>query len=228
MSKRNSKNSLNKRLNNLQELIANLNEEESIAELQAMLAEGVDAKILLACCMDGMYRVGVLFETGKYFIAGLIMAGEIMRSATELLTPFLSSGPTTESSGSIMLGTIQGDIHDLGKNLFALLLKCNGFEVIDIGVDIPPSEFLTKALAIQPDIIGISCVLTNSVDNLKTAVDLLYEQLPAPGRPIVIGGACLDEQLAGYIGAQYWAQDAADGLKLCQNILAGTGQAHQK
>lgn len=224
MSKESSDNSFDKRLQDLQVMIASLNEEKSIAELRAMLDEGVDPKILLACCMEGMHRVGVLFETGKYFIAGLIMAGEIMRSATELLTPYLTNKPATKSSGLIMLGTIQGDIHDLGKNLFALLLTCNGFEVIDIGVDIPPADFLSKALEIQPDIIGISCVLTNSVENLKKAVDLLYDQLPAPGRPIIIGGACLDEQLAGHIGAQYWAQDAADGLKICQKILSNTGK----
>lgn len=213
-------NSTESRLQELQKKITALDEEGSLAELKAMLDEGIDPKLLLACCMEGMRRVGILFEEGKYFIAGLIMGGEIMRSATELLTPFLSSQQTSGDGGRIMLGTIQGDIHDLGKSLFSLLLKCNGFEVIDLGVDIPPATFLEKALEFQPDIIGISCVLTNNVDNLKIAVNLLMSELSETGTPIVIGGTCLDDQMARHVGTKYWTVDAADGLQICQRIIS--------
>jgi methanogenic corrinoid protein MtbC1 len=154
------------RLNNLMTTITELQEEESLSELAKLLEEGYDPKELLACCMESMRQVGIRFETGSYFIAGLIMAGEIMRSATELLSPYLTLNHTKEDGGTVMLGTIQGDIHDLGKSLFSLLLKCHGIDVIDLGVDIPPEVFLQKAKEHQPDIVGISCVLTNSVDNL--------------------------------------------------------------
>lgn len=207
------------RLERLTVMISDLQEEASLAELRAMLAEGVDPKALLSACMEAMHRVGVRFESGQYFIAALIMAGEIMRGATELLRPHFTAEPDGSSSGMIMLGTIQGDIHDLGKNLFAILLKCHGIEVIDLGVDIPAKVFLEQARKHKPDLIGISCVLTTSLENLKQAIDLLNKALPASGPPIVIGGTCINEQTAGHVGASHWAGDATAGLRICQEIL---------
>ncbi len=220
MSDQLEREALDQRLQRLLTMIVELREEDSMAELQGMLAEGVDSKELLACYMEGMRRIGVLFEEGAYFIAALIMAGEIMRSAMEVLRPYLAA-PEQEgkSAGRIILGTIQGDIHDLGKNLFALLLNCNSFEVIDLGVDVPAQVFLEKAWELKPDVIGISCVLTNSVENLKAAVELLQDQLPEPKAKIVIGGTCLDEHMAAYVGAAHWASDAVVGLKVCQQLV---------
>ena len=138
MNSRQKPSNLDLRMERLKTMITDLQEETGLAELQSMLDEGVDPRELLACCMEGMRRVGIRFETGSYFIAGLIMAGEIMRSATELLSPHLTLQQARDGGGRVMLGTIQGDIHDLGKNLFSLLLKCHGIEVIDLGVDVPP------------------------------------------------------------------------------------------
>ena len=219
MNSRLTPSDLNQRLERLKTLITELQEEASLAELQSMLAEGVDPRELLACCMEAMHQVGLRFETGTYFIAGLIMAGEIMRSATELLSPRLPLEQRQGGGGRVMLGTIQGDIHDLGKSLFSLLLKCHGIEVIDLGVDVPPEVFLEKSKELKPDIIGISCVLTNSVENLKKVVHLLKQNLPKTAPPIVIGGTCLDQRMASYVGPALWAQDAAGGLKICQEIL---------
>ena len=150
MSDQLERQALDQRLRRLLNMIVELQEEDSMAELQGMLADGVDSRELLACYMEGMRRIGVLFEEGSYFIAALIMAGEIMRSAMEVMRPYLA-GPEQQgkSEGRIILGTIQGDIHDLGKNLFGLLLNCNSFEVIDLGVDVPPDVFLEKGQGIQ-------------------------------------------------------------------------------
>ena len=130
--------------------------------------------------------------------------------------------------GTIILGTIQGDIHDLGKNLFAMLLGCHGFKVIDLGVDVPAGEFLAKALETKPDVVGLSCVLTTSVENLKDAVQLLREKLPEPQPAIVIGGTCLDERLANYVGSALWAREAASGLKICQNVARERSAGQKK
>ena len=207
------------RLERLTEMISELKEEAGLAELRAMLVEGVDPKALLEACMEAMHRVGVRFESGEYFIAALIMAGEIMRSATALLHPHFVGEQAGSSSGLIMLGTIQGDIHDLGKNLFAILLKCYGIEVIDLGVDIPAQVFVEQARKHKPDLIGISCVLTTSLENLKQAINLLNQAFPASGPPIVIGGTCINKQTAGHVGASHWAGDATAGLRICQKIL---------
>lgn len=210
---------LDARFNGLLTMIIELREDDSLAELKRMLDEGVDPRDLLDCFMEGMRRIGVQFETGQYFIAALIMAGEIMRSAMELLSPYLTTRDASQESGTIVLGTIQGDIHDLGKNLFALLLRCNGFEIVDLGVDVAGEEFLRKAKEIKPDLVGISCVLTTSVQNLKEAVSLLQENLPQPQPAIIIGGTCLDERMARYVGTALWASDAAAGLQLCKKVV---------
>jgi methanogenic corrinoid protein MtbC1 len=207
------------RIQRLLEMIVALKEKESLAELGNMLNDGVDPKTLLACCMEGMRRIGDEFEKGTYYIAALIMAGEIMRAATELLSPYLTQLPDSDGEGTVMIGTIQGDIHDLGKNLFALLLKCHSFKIIDLGVDVSKETFLERATAMRPDIIGISCVLTNSLDTLKEAVASLKDDLPHPQVPILIGGTCLDARLARHIGPAIWAKDAAKGLTLCKKLL---------
>jgi methanogenic corrinoid protein MtbC1 len=207
------------RLERLTLMITELQEEAGLAELRKMLAEGVDPKALLDACMEAMHRIGTRFENGSYYIAALIMAGEIMSCATELLSPHLTDQQTGGSGGRIMLGTIQGDIHDLGKNLFALLLKCHGIEVVDLGVDVPARVFLEQAAEQQPDMIGISCVLTTSLEHLKQAIRLLSDELPASGPPIVIGGTCINEQIADHVGATLWADDATGGLRICREIL---------
>jgi len=207
------------RLQRLVGQITELNEDACQAELNRLLDEGVEPTELLTCFMEGMRRVGELFETGRYFIAALIMAGEIMRAAMETLSPHLGQRAAGGHGGKIIIGTIQGDIHDLGKNLFSLLLSCHQFEVIDLGVDVSPQAFLQKAIEHKPDLIGISCVLTTSVPSLKEAVELLRDQLPKPAPPVIIGGTCLDERMARFVGSDLWASDAANGLKICQNAL---------
>lgn len=219
MNNRLNTKSLQVRLERLTVMITELQEEAGLAELRTMLAEGVDPKALLAACMEAMHRIGMRFESGAYYIAALIMAGEIMRCATELLSPHLTDQQAGGSGGRIMLGTIQGDIHDLGKNLFALLLKCHGIEVIDLGVDVPARVFLEQAQKQKPDMIGISCVLTTSLEYLKQAIRLLTDELPASGPPLVIGGTCINEQIAGHVGATLWADDATGGLRICRKIL---------
>lgn len=208
------------RMDRLKAMIVELEEDASLAELQGLLDEGVDPRELLACCMEGMHEVGLRFETGSYYIAALIMAGEIMRSATEILGRHMPVAPPSASGGRVMIGTVQDDIHDLGKNIVSLSLQCHGIEVIDLGVDVPAQVFLQKARDLRPDIIGLSCVLTNSLQNLKHTVSLLREELPGSGPPIIIGGTCLDEHIVRHIGATFWARDFASGLKITQDILS--------
>ncbi len=224
MNKRSKPKHLDARLEGLKGMITELQEDASLAELRNMLAEGVDPDLILAACMEGMHQVGVRFETGEYFIAALIMAGEIMRRATEVLSPYITRQKAGGSGGRIILGTIQGDIHDLGKSLFSILLKCHGIEVIDLGVDVPARVFLEQTVKLQPDIIGISCVLTTSVEYLKQAISLFKQELPHSGPPVVIGGTCIDEHMAAYVGASLWANDAAAGLRICQELFRNMGR----
>ncbi|MEJ2157189.1 MAG: cobalamin-dependent protein [Desulfobacteraceae bacterium] len=223
MNRPSEANGFNRRLERMKGMIIELQEEASLAELRKMLDAGVDPKLLLDAFMAAMHQVGIRFENGSYFIAALIMAGEIMRGATELLSPYLADQKADHSSGRIVLGTVRGDIHDLGKNLFAILLKCHGIEVMDLGVDVPAEVFLEQSRKLQPDIVGISCVMTTSIDNLKQAIDMFKQQSPQTDLPIVVGGTCIDEQIAHYVDAAFWTNDATAGLRICQEILQAKG-----
>ncbi len=207
------------RLNKLCSLIIDLQVEPSLLELESMLEEGVSPNTLLSCYIDGMHEIGLRFGRGEYYISALVMADEIMRNATEILTPYLPIDKKKGRSFKFLLGTIQGDIHELGKNIFSLLLKCQNHEVIDIGVDIPPQVFLYKAEKNKPDIVGISSIMTFNIENLKKTVNLLTERQTDPKAEIIIGGTYLDESIARYVGSRYWTRDSYEGLQICQRIL---------
>ncbi len=209
----------NPQLEVLAQRIADLIEEDSYEQLRSLLDEGVAPEHLLDACMEGMRRVGLRFEAGEYYISALIMAGEIMRVATEILRPHLVTSSSRHKRGKALVGTIKGDIHDLGKNLFIFMLTCHGFDVVDLGVDVPVEDFLEKATQEPFDVIGLSCLMTTSIDTLKDAVEKLREQQASHNAQVVIGGTCLDASVADYIGAENWAQDAASGLRICERIL---------
>jgi methanogenic corrinoid protein MtbC1 len=207
------------RLEYLSELVAELKEEETLSFLEKAMSEGFSPGILLDSCMEGMRRIGKSFEEGRYFIAALIMAGEIMRRATEMLGPCFSSDGSGKKQGKVLIGTIQGDIHDLGKNLFGSLLGFDGVDVVDLGVDVEPGNFLDRARESVPQMIGLSCVLTSCVSELKDTVDLLHNGLGDACPPIIIGGACIDETTRVFTNADFWAADAYQGLVIYRKII---------
>jgi methanogenic corrinoid protein MtbC1 len=206
------------RLELLSALIAELKEVQTLALLEKLLSEGFLPSILLKGCMEGMHRVGKNFEQGRYFIAALVMAGEIMRRAVEMLGPYLSPDEKRKNQGRVLLGTVQGDIHDLGKNLFASLLDFDGVEVIDLGVDVNPGDFITKAKEMNPSMIGLSCVLTSCVSGLKETIASLHNALGDACPTIIIGGACIDEKIREFSNADFWAEDAYQGLVTYRRI----------
>jgi methanogenic corrinoid protein MtbC1 len=203
----------------LLDLIVALDEQQCLSEIGDMLSSGWDSMDLLNCCIEGMRLIGKNFEEGRYFIAALIMAGVIMREATELIEPYLVRRNSFNTSGVMILGTIAGDIHDLGKDLFSLLVRCIGFEVLDLGVDVPPKNFLQQAAQTKPDVIGISCALTSAIPELQSAVKMLQTELPAPRPSIVIGGTCINRQICRYVRADYCALDASRGMRICRRLL---------
>lgn len=219
MNSRKKEPDLDKRLERLVDLITDLEAEAGLLALERLLDEGIAPKMLLDSCMEGMRRVGMLFEKGTYYIAALIMAGEIMRSANTLLSPHLTPPQEAESRGRILLGTVKGDIHDLGKGLFALLLQSHGIEVVDAGVDVSAETFLKLSQSAKPDIIGMSCVLTACIEQLKQTIAFLEKKLPDPKPHIIVGGTCLDKIVVKHIGAKYWSTDAAAGLRICQKLI---------
>jgi methanogenic corrinoid protein MtbC1 len=199
--------------------IVELKEKECLAEVADMLASGWEPLDLLDSCVRGMQEIGRRFEDGRYFISALIMAGAIMRQTTEMLEPHLKSRKADPIIGTLLLGTVAGDIHDLGKNLFAILARFRGIKIVDLGVDVPPEEFLAKAKKIKPEMIGISCVLSTAWPDLKETVELLRRKLPSPRPAIIIGGTCIDEHVCRHVKSDYWVREATEGLAICQQVM---------
>jgi methanogenic corrinoid protein MtbC1 len=201
--------------------IANLEEEVALDLVRQRLAAGQDPQALLADCQEGMRQVGERYERQQYYLSGLIMGGEILRQVMDLVRPALECQISDSASGKVLLGTVAGDIHDLGKNILTMLLSCHEFTVHDLGVDVPAVEFARQAAEVQPDVVGLSGLLTSSYDSMRETVSLLRAQgCPAP---IVIGGGQLNEQVWQYVQADYWTTDAIEGVDLCRRLVARPG-----
>jgi methanogenic corrinoid protein MtbC1 len=207
------------RLEHLSTLIAELKEDQTLKLLDTLMSEGFSPAVLLNSCMEGMRRVGKNFEEGRYFIAALVMAGEIMRQATEKLGPYLSPDDTKKTHGTVLIGTVQGDIHDLGKNLFASLLEFDGVKVVDLGVDVDPGNFISVAKDTILSMIGLSCILTSCVSEMKDTIAALRNSLGEACPPIIIGGACVDQKIKEFSKADFWAEDAYQGLVTYREIF---------
>jgi methanogenic corrinoid protein MtbC1 len=202
--------------------VLDLQEKEVLDLVQERLQSGDDPLALVEACEAGMRRVGERYEQGEYFLSALIMAGEIFRDVMELVQPAIEERIRGNESGRILLGTVQYDIHDIGKNIQAVLLSCYGVTVLDLGVDVSPDQFLAKALEFRPDIIGLSGLLTSSYDSMRETITTLRQSGDdiLTGVPIIIGGGTLNDQICQYVGADYWVGNSMDGVRLCQQLLA--------
>jgi len=197
--------------------IADLNEKSALKLIRERLAENDDPLTLIADCQKGLQRVGERYARHKYYLSGLIMGGEIFYEVMELIQPAMENRISGTGSGKVLLGTVASDIHDLGKNMAKLLLSCYKVTVYDLGVDVPPEEFLRQARKLQPDILGLSGLITKAYDSMRETVRLFHEE--GYQIPIVIGGSQLSEEVFRYTGADYWVNEADVGIKLCLRLL---------
>lgn len=202
--------------------VADLEETTVLDIVRKRLAHNDDPLLIVEDCHEGLRQVGMRYERQEYFISGLIMAGEIFRQVMEMVQPYLEEQHRGSERGTILLGTVAGDIHDIGKNNVALLLQCYGFSVTDLGVDVPPERFLDEAQKRKPDIVGLSGLLTSSYESMEETITLL-RHVPNAGTakiPVIIGGAQINEEVCRLVGADYWSDDAMRGIRLCQKIIS--------
>ncbi len=202
-------------------LVADLNETAALSLVEARIITDEDPLAIVEDCQEGLRQVGELYEKRVYYLSGLIMAGEIFREAMELLHPTIKVRLSGNETGTILLGTVRGDIHDIGKNSLSMLLTSYGFTVHDLGVDVAPAEFLLEALQIKPDIIGLSGLLTSSFDAMRETIHMIKSsgEKGISTLPIIIGGNQLNQQVCQYVGADHWVTDAMTGVRLCQQLL---------
>jgi methylmalonyl-CoA mutase cobalamin-binding domain/chain len=197
--------------------VSNLQEKPALALVQERISRGDDPLTIIDDCSKGMQLVGERYEAGEYFLAGLIMAGEIFSQVMEQLQPLVEQQITGQASGRILVGTVQGDIHDLGKNILTMLLSCHSFAVHDLGVDVPPETFREQVAEFDPHIVGLSGLLTSSYDSMRETIAQIREG--GYHGPIIIGGGQITEEVSQYVKADYWTIDAVSGVELCKRLI---------
>lgn len=200
----------------LVDLIADLKEEEAIKTTEEMLDAGTDPLVILDYCNKATEIIGQRFEDGKYFIPDLLMSGEILEQISGIVKSRLTKEIDASYIGKIVIGTVEGDLHDIGKNIVTFLMEANGFQVIDLGVDVPAQKFVEAIKEYNPDIVGMSALLTLAFDSMKRTVDAIREAGLRDQVKIIIGGCPTDEQVAAFVGADAYAKDAQAGVVLAK------------
>jgi 5-methyltetrahydrofolate--homocysteine methyltransferase len=197
--------------------VVEMMEDDAMRLTKKYLDEGVPPIQVLDAYKQALGIIGKRFEEGSYFVPELILAGEMMKGASELIKPHMAgghSGAETKKVGKFLLGTVQGDIHDIGKDMVGMLMDINGFEVKDLGVDVPAQTFWDAYKEFQPDIIGMSGLLTLAYASMKQVVDGLEEMGARDKVKVIIGGGQVDEHAGKYVGADAWVSDAVAGVKV--------------
>lgn len=202
----------------LAKLMGDLLEEEVYAEVKRQLEEGVPPEQVFGELQKGMEIIGECYQAQEYYLSELIMAADIFKKAAEPFQERLK-GESRETLGTMVLGTVAGDIHDIGKNIVALVFSSNGFKVIDLGVDVPVQKFVDAVKEHKPQIVGLSCLLTTSFDSLKATVEALEQAGLRDGVKVLIGGGPVDESTCKYAKADAYCVDAPTGVEIAKKML---------
>jgi 5-methyltetrahydrofolate--homocysteine methyltransferase len=203
----------------LSELLADLKEDEAIAETKARIAAKEDPMIILEDSRAGMEVVGKRFASGEYFIPDLIYSGEILRQVSALVKPLLTGETEQKKIGKFLLATVAGDIHDIGMDIVAFMMDISGFDVIEMGIDVPKDKIVAKIKETKPEIVGLSGFLTLAFDSMKETIDAIKEAGLRDGVKIVIGGGQIDEEVRKYTGADAYRPDAVACVTLCKEWM---------
>ena len=200
--------------------VTDLEEEKSYSLVKALLDEGVDPKEIIDMMRKGVEIVGERFNKKEYFLTELVMAGEIFQQSAKILEKAMKKETeTSESLGVVVIGTVKGDVHDIGKNIFVTLLEATGFEVHDLGVDIAAEKFINKVKETKADIVAYSGLLTVALDSMKETTEALKSAGLREEVKIIIGGLPVDEMWMKEAGADAYTDNAFNGVKIVTNWL---------
>jgi len=198
-----------------------LDSEKVKEDVNSALRKGTEPLKIVDSLADGMRMVGERYEAGEFFLPELMMAGEIMKGAMAIITPFLRRSERVQRMGKVVLGTVEGDLHDIGKNIVKTMLTSAGFEVVDLGADVSAKRFVESIRKEQPKIVGMSALLTSTMDGMKEVVDELKREGLRKGLKILIGGAPIEEDFARRIGADAYGKDAMDAVRKAKDLVGG-------
>ena len=201
--------------------MADIKEEEAIGLAEKILNEGQDPLKVLDKCREAVEIVGKRFESGQYFLPELILAGEMLKKISSMAEPFIKKDArnTIKKQGKVLMGTVKGDIHDLGKDIVIFLLDINGFEVHDLGVDVPPERFVEAIKKFDPQIIGMSALLTLAFESMKSTVEAIKKAGLRERVKIMIGGSTVDESVRRSTGADAYGPDAMAAVRVASEWI---------
>ncbi|NLZ39270.1 MAG: cobalamin-binding protein [Firmicutes bacterium] len=200
-------------------LMAELEEEQLLQQIEERLTAGEDPHAIFEACQKGMTIVGERFEKGEYYLSDLVMSGEVFRQASELITPYFTEGAGAATKGKVVIGTIIGDIHDIGKDIVIAMLRSAGYEVIDLGVDVPVERFVEAVKESGAPVVGISGLLTVAFPPMKECVDAL--KAAELDVKVMIGGAPVTAEVCQYVGADAFGS-ANDAVEFCNKWFVVT------
>jgi methylmalonyl-CoA mutase cobalamin-binding domain/chain len=207
-------------LNQLQEALVGDAGQESVAEIaEQIVAEGIDIQAAIDTASAAIREIGEKFETGEVFLPDLMIAGKKMERCMAVFKPQLEVERRTSTGARIVIGSVMGDIHDIGKNLVATMLSVGGFEVVDLGVGVPAMEFVKAAKKERADIIALSSLMTTTLPYQREVLDLLREMGLREKYFVVVGGGPVTPEFATEIGADGWAENAALAVSLCTTLM---------
>jgi methanogenic corrinoid protein MtbC1 len=196
--------------------LADLKEQEVMEIVKSRLSAGEDPLKILEDARKGMEIVGKRFASSEYFIPDLVYSGEILRTVTEMVKPKLSKAGEIKRVGKIVFGTVAGDIHDIGKDIVVFMLDVNGFEVHDLGVDVPAQKFVDKIKETGAPIVGLSGFLTLAFDSMKQTIDAMKAAGVRDKVKVMIGGGQITDEIRKYTGADAYGKDAMAGVSLAK------------
>jgi len=199
----------------LRDAVVGLQRDKAVGLVERSIAAREDPLAILEECRQGMSLVGERFQAGEYFLAELLLAAEIFKTAVALLEPHLKEARSSEPAGRVVLATMQGDIHDLGKNIFATLLRAHAFEVHDLGVNVAPLLLVEKVKELQPHFVGLSALLTTAFASMKQVAEMLRDAGLRDELKLLIGGGVTNAALKEHVGADFQSTDAVEGVAYC-------------
>ena len=201
--------------------LVSLKEKEALDIAQNRLNASEDPLKILDNVRQAMEIVGQRFASGEYFIPDLVYSGEILKEITDMVKPKLTKVTEVKRLGQVIMGTVAGDIHDIGKDIVVFMLDVNGFEVYDLGVDVPAQKFVEKIKESSAPIVGLSGFLTLAFDSMKETVEAIKAAGLRDKVKVMIGGGQIDEEIRKYSGADAYGKDAMAGVSLTKKWLGG-------
>ena len=201
--------------------IVGLDREKVLNLVESRSKKGESPLQILEECRRGMTIVGERYQKGEFFLLELMLSGEIFKGVMAILEPQLAKTRPPKPLGKIVLATLKGDIHNLGKDLFGSLVKTQGFELYDLGVDVAPALVVDKVKEVKPDFVGFSALITSTFDSMKQASEMLEEAGLRKRFKLMVGGGITTPMVKDYIGADFQTRDAMEGVAYCMKSIGG-------